>query len=283
MSLEKLTRSAAQVLVEDSLSEVVDLVAFSPRENYFEVHSNEGSVTFRRVAKTSSDESDEQFEVVEETGLNPLLNQDPTSFCSIEDQRNGGYLKRNENSYPYAFEHLAQIWDHKCAPDIFVSHTPAHNFESRGGHRGEHGSLDILQTRAPFIISGSGVGNQGLVEGHGRIVDVAPTILNLLGYSKMSFGGSSKDKKYLISQDGDSMDGFIESGGANHVVVFLLDGCNPNVLFEAIRKGLTPNLASLVLNGSAFKHGIFASMPSVTLANHTSLLTGSHPGHHGVL
>ncbi len=283
MASEKLTRSAAQVLIEDNLSNVVDLVAFSPRENFFEVHSNEGSVSFRRVLKSSSDEIKEHFEVVEETGLNPLLNQDPTSFCSIEDQRNAGYLKRSENSYPYAFEHLAQIWDHKCAPDIFVSHTPAHNFESRGGHRGEHGSLDILQTRAPFIISGSGVANLGVLEGHGRIVDVAPTILNLLGHSKMSSVATGKTEKYLISQDGDSLDGFIESGGASHVVVFLLDGCNPNVLFEAIRRGLTPNLAGLVLNGSAFKHGIFASMPSVTLANHTSLLTGTHPGHHGVL
>ena len=30
-------------------------------------------------------------------------------------------------------------------------------------------------------------------------------------------------------------------------------------------------------------HGAMASLPSVTLANHTTILTGAHPGHHGVL
>lgn len=30
-------------------------------------------------------------------------------------------------------------------------------------------------------------------------------------------------------------------------------------------------------------HGDMASLPSVTLANHTTILTGAHPGHHGVL
>jgi predicted AlkP superfamily pyrophosphatase or phosphodiesterase len=35
--------------------------------------------------------------------------------------------------------------------------------------------------------------------------------------------------------------------------------------------------------GTTFAHGAMASFPTATLANHTSILTGSHPGHHGVL
>ena len=35
--------------------------------------------------------------------------------------------------------------------------------------------------------------------------------------------------------------------------------------------------------GTTMGHGAMASFPTVTLANHTSILTGCHPGHHGVL
>jgi predicted AlkP superfamily pyrophosphatase or phosphodiesterase len=35
--------------------------------------------------------------------------------------------------------------------------------------------------------------------------------------------------------------------------------------------------------GTAFGHGAMSSLPTVTLANHTSILTGCYPGHHGIL
>jgi predicted AlkP superfamily pyrophosphatase or phosphodiesterase len=35
--------------------------------------------------------------------------------------------------------------------------------------------------------------------------------------------------------------------------------------------------------GTAFGHGAIAGLPTVTLANHTSILTGAYPGHHGIL
>ena len=34
---------------------------------------------------------------------------------------------------------------------------------------------------------------------------------------------------------------------------------------------------------TTYRHGAIASFPTVTLANHTAILTGRHPGHHGVL
>ena len=67
------------------------------------------------------------------------------------------------------------------------------------------------------------------------------------------------------------------------VVAILFDGCNPNRLYDMAASGEAPNVARLISMGTAFRHGAMASLPTVTLANHTSLLTGCHPGHHGVL
>ena len=68
-----------------------------------------------------------------------------------------------------------------------------------------------------------------------------------------------------------------------HVVGFLFDGTNPNVLYDMAARGEAPNVARLIEMGTAFGHGAMASLPTVTLANHTSIITGAHPGHHGIL
>jgi predicted AlkP superfamily pyrophosphatase or phosphodiesterase len=70
---------------------------------------------------------------------------------------------------------------------------------------------------------------------------------------------------------------------AQHVVGFLWDGCNANVVYDLVARGEAPNLARLLEAGVALGHGAMASLPSVTLANHTTILTGAHPGHHGIL
>ena len=41
--------------------------------------------------------------------------------------------------------------------------------------------------------------------------------------------------------------------------------------------------ARLIEMGVAFGHGAMSSLPTVPLANHTSIITGAHPGHHGIL
>ena len=68
-----------------------------------------------------------------------------------------------------------------------------------------------------------------------------------------------------------------------HVVGFLFDGTNANVLYDMAARGEAPNVARLIEMGVAFGHGAMASLPTVTLANHTSIITGAHPGHHGIL
>ena len=48
-------------------------------------------------------------------------------------------------------------------------------------------------------------------------------------------------------------------------------------------RGEAPNVARLIEMGAALEHGAMASLPTVTLANHTTIITGAHPGHHGIL
>ena len=91
------------------------------------------------------------------------------------------------------------------APDLCVVHSSAHNYEDRGGHRGEHGSLDVVQARAPFVLAGRGVRADGLVDRSCRLVDVAPTLAQLLGLPHRlgrGLNGLHRADAYLARQDG---------------------------------------------------------------------------------
>jgi predicted AlkP superfamily pyrophosphatase or phosphodiesterase len=111
----------------------------------------------------------------------------------------------------------------------------------------------------------------GSVDRHLRMVDVAPTLTALLGAPAPSAADGSADHS-LLSGD-----------VAESVVVFLLDGANPDALADAMAAGLTPNLAGLVERGVHYTGGVLASFPTATLANHTTALTGAHPGRSGIL
>jgi hypothetical protein len=279
-------QAALDVLVDPGLQSIVDMVLTSPARNVYEARSVDGSVRFRRRADTDG----WSFDVEAVEGRNPLADQDPTRFVPLEAERAGGHPDRRANSYPYAWEHVAQIFDHPCAPDLCVLHTAAHY---QGHHRGEHGSLGVVQARAPFVLAGAGVRRRGLIDGHCRLIDVAPTLLALLGIESgpgvrpgpAGSEGTVRAGAYLARQDGDAVIDLIDTDGPgpDHVVAVLLDGCNPNRLYDMAASGQAPHVARLLSLGTAFRHGAMASLPTVTLANHTSLLTGCHPGHHGVL
>jgi len=87
-----------------------------------------------------------------------------------------------------------------------------------------------------------------------------------------------------VHQDGVVLNELVsEPGGARYVVAMLLDGTNPNVLYDLAGRGEAPSIARLMDLGCTYRYGALASLPTVTLANHTGILTGSHPGHHGIL
>jgi len=272
---------AVEVLCSPRLAHLVELVAWSPAAEVYEARALDGHVRFRRLRS----ERGPSFTTTTLSGRDVLAEQDPARFAPLAAEIAHQQPLRTSNSYPYAYEHIAQVFDHPCAPDLVVVHTAAHRQQ---GHRGEHGSISVVQARAPFIASGAGVRRQGFVDRHCRLIDVAPTMLALLGVPTtrgIGPGGSERDGLFLARQDGEAQTDLLDPKGppAKRLVGILMDGANANVLYDAVAKGEAPAIASLIEAGTAFRHGAVASLPTVTLPNHTSILTGCHPGHHGVL
>lgn len=284
-TMDSRRQAALATLLAPGLEPIVDMVIGSPAPDVYEAHCIDGSVRFRRRPVDAGWE----FDIDHVEGRDPLADQDPTRHAPLDAELAARQPDRTANSYPFAWEHIAQVFDHASAPDLCVLHTAAHCQES---HRGEHGSLGVVQARAPFILAGAGVRRLGMVDRHCRVVDVAPTLLALLGVEpgvgeRPGSGGVSRPRRdaYLARQDGDVLTDLIDTaaGTPRHVIAVLFDGCNPNRLYDMVAAGDAPNVARLLDLGAAFRHGAMASLPTVTLANHTSLLTGCHPGHHGVL
>lgn len=263
---------ALEVLCSDPLAPAVEMVLRSPAPDHYQALTVDGRVAFTRHRRDGGPE----FSVTSTEGSDPLGAQGVDHLAPLSDELGAPQPDRTANSYPLAFERIAQLFDHDGAPDLFVLHTAAHRWE---GHLGEHGSLSVVQSRAPFIASGCGIRRQGLVARHCRLVDIAPTTLALLGLD------ADDDGRHLSCQDGSVIDDLTEPGGPvpEHVLTVLFDGANANVLYDAAASGEVPTLASLIAAGTAFAHGALASLPTVTLPNHTTLMTGAHPGHHGVL
>jgi phosphonoacetate hydrolase len=262
---------ALGVLLDATLDPIVDMVLLA-RDGGYEARAHDGWVRFRRT-------EGDGFETVATGGANPLADQSTDRFVGLEAERAHRYPTRRENAYPFGFAQVVQLFDHPAAPDLCVIHSAAHNWEDQGGHRGEHGSLDVVQARAPFIVAGKGVHADGLVPRAGRLVDVAPTIAELLGLTPRG------DGTYIAGQDGEARRDVLDPTGGRprRVVGFLWDGTNPNVLHAMAAAGEAPNVARLLEMGTAYAHGAMAGLPTVTLANHTSILTGRLPGHHGIL
>jgi phosphonoacetate hydrolase len=256
--------AALSVLLSDELAHVVDMVLCA-REGVIEAHARDGACGFTARG------------VAWERGRNPLGAQDPSAFAPLDAELASLRPSNAINHYPFAYDNAAHLFDDARAPDLAVVHTPAHNWEERGGHRGEHGSLDVVQSRAPLIVAGAGVRAGGRIEACARMVDVAPTIAWLLDVEPAA-GGS-----LMAMQDGRALDEAFQGDRPERVVAFLCDGTNPNVLYAMAEAGELPNVKRLMDMGTTYGWGLVASFPTVTLANHTTAVTGAHPGHHGVL
>ncbi len=262
--------AALEVLLDSALEPIVDMV-LTRRDGRYEALAPDGRVAFRRHA-------DGSFEELEVERRNPLGSQAVDRFSPLAEELAHPYPRRDQNAYPFAYEQTAQLFDAPAAPDLCVLHTAAHNWEDQGGHRGEHGSIGVVQARAPFVLAGTGVRPLGMVSRAARLVDVAPTVSALLGCAPRA------DGRYVGRQDGRVLEDLLDASGRPRLVVgFLFDGTNANVLYEMVERGEAPNVARLIGSGVAFEHGAMSSLPTVTLANHTSILTGAFPGHHGIL
>jgi phosphonoacetate hydrolase len=250
---------AVNVLCDPSLSHVMDLVAYDDG-NAIVVANASGSA---RLTAASA-------EVL--WGRNPVASQDPLAFTPLTVERADPSPPNDRNSYPWAYERLTSLFAALDAPDLAVVHTGAHHWPSQGGHLGEHGSLNVVQSRAPLILSGAGVTERGLLDLAARVVDIGPTLAWLGGASLSS----------LADMDGGALVDVLVPE-ARHVVGLLWDGCNSNSLYALAAAGELPNVARLLASGCAFRGGSIAEFPSVTLVNHTSALTGVGPGKHGIV
>ncbi|MGQ0830213.1 MAG: alkaline phosphatase family protein [Microthrixaceae bacterium] len=272
---------ALEVLLDPDLDAIVDAVMRQVGDDTYEVCAADGTARVRRMPEGAS----WHFEVDVLEGNNPFEDRSTDRFAGLHAELDQRHPHRRDNAYPFAYHQLAQLWDSPCAPDLAVLHSASHNWEDQGGHLGEHGSIGVVQARAPFIIGGAGVRALGRVDRSCRLIDVAPTVLALLGVAERDGVGENGLPRAarLARQDGEVIADLLDGREPEHVVGFLMDGTNPNVLHDAIDRREAPNLARIAAMGTTMGHGAMASFPTVTLANHTSILTGCHPGHHGVL
>ncbi len=262
--------AALDVLLDGSLEQIVDMVLLE-RDGHYEAHAADGMVSFRRDAAGG-------FERTAVEGRDPLADQSTDRFVPLDAERAHPHPTRDANAYPNAFAQVAQLFDAAAAPDLCVLHSASHNWEDQGGHLGEHGSLGIVQARAPMVVAGKGVRELGVIPRAAQLVDVAPTVAALLGCAP------NADGRYVTVQDGRALDEVLDpTERPRHVIGFLFDGTNANVLYDMAARGEAPNVKRLIDIGVAFGHGAMASLPTVTLANHTSIITGAYPGHHGIL
>ena len=106
------------------------------------------------------------YRVIDQVGENPIADQDPTRLSTkaeeLEAAANSGhsgteqskaFIEPEQLSYPLAYERIAQLFDSPNAPDIVIS-PKSYAF---GRQPGQHGALDVVQSRAPLVFSGPGV------------------------------------------------------------------------------------------------------------------------------
>ncbi len=262
-----------QALCDPGLAEIVDLVCWvqdDPGGRTAYAANSVGRVRFH---------TDGPAEVLE--GANPIGSEDPLAFLPYaQEMADPSPSRSTANAYPLAATRLLSFFANPDrSPDLAIVHTPRHYFPDEGGHVGEHGSLDVIQSRAPFILSGAGVRRSGYVDQYARLVDVGPTLAHLVGV-----GDDELRDNDGLPLDGRPQTDFLdEDARRTHVIGILWDGGHCGDLLHLAEAGELPGVARLIARGVAFRGGAVAEFPSITLTNHTAILTGVGPGRHGVM
>ncbi len=302
-------RAIAALLSDPARGSQTDLVITYRRsadgDEAYEVWSARGMVRFQRFVSDGG----YGYRVIEQIGENPIEDQDPTALATLAEELEAGaksgysgtdpaqaFVEPEHLSYPLAYERIAQLFDSPNAPDIAVS-PKSYAF---GRQPGQHGSLDVVQSRAPLVLSGPGV-KPGVTDAVCAQVDVAPTLSLLLGLplidGKDGSGRTSSERGvppdvYLKRQDGRvlgealDLDGSGElRGRPERVYLFLLDGLSNAELLERLEKDREsiPHLAGLVERGLFFRYGTIVAFPSITWPSHNTLGTGAWCGHHDIV
>ncbi len=247
------------------------------------------------------------FETVELSGELPFGCTDPAGFNTYESALAAGanpmatnyeelgyspddprvvFIPTQDHCYPFPFLRIAQLYDAPNAPDFHYSPMPW-----GVGSGGSHGALDVIQSRTPLVIAGSGLRQGFDTEATPMGVDIAPTVLHLLGASPepgLKHGRGFSDT-YLKWQDGEALDQLWEEGSCvtpfQYAFIFLFDGLNANELtwlFESQDTAL-PAFTDILQEALIFRNGATAGFPSVSVPGHLSVGTGLLNGHHNFI
>ena len=249
------------------------------------------------------------YSVVEQAGENPIADQDPTRLSTKAEEleaaaasghsgtdQSKAFIEPEQVSYPLAYERIAQLFDSPNAPDIVIS-PKSYAF---GRQPGQHGALDVVQSRAPLVLSGPGV-STGETDAICSHVDVTPTLAKLLGLpliDGMDSSGRTPSERgvepdvYLKRQDGRVLEEVLENEPANQqtskperAYILLLDGLSNTELKERLDhdREAIPNVARIIERGVMFRYGVFATFPTITWPSHNALGTGAWCGHHDIV
>ena len=299
-------RAILALLTDPEVRDQVDLVitwrgAAGDPAGAYEVWSRRGLVRFRRVLRA---DGVLDYEIVEVIGENPVADQDPARLRSIAEERAAAeasgfaaddparrFIRAEHQSYPFAYERIAQLFDSPNAPDLAISPCDW----TQGIQHGTHGALHVRQARAPLWFAGPRV-RQGRHEIAAREVDLAPTALAALGCPCIdgedatgrtsSERGASPDV-LLLRQDGRVLREILDEvrAPAERLYIFLLDGLSHTELESRLARdpAALPNLRRLRDRAAVLANGQIVNFPSITWPSHTTLGTGVWCGHHDVV
>ncbi|MGE0597929.1 MAG: alkaline phosphatase family protein [Dehalococcoidia bacterium] len=240
-----------------------------------------------------------EYEVVEVVGENPIANQDFRALATLSDELAAGsgevetnFVEPEKLTYPYAYERISQLFDSPNAPDLVVNPKSY----CYGRQPGQHGALDVIQSRSPLVFSGPGVKRGEYIEVASRQIDIAPTIAKLMGFPLIdgmdSTGRTSSERVsapdvYLKRQDGAVLEKVLDSstGKPERVYIILLDGQSHTDLRHRLETepDAIPNLRRLIDRGVMLQHGSITNFPSITWPSHNAIGSGAWCGHHDIV
>ena len=217
-------------------------------------------------------------------GVDPVASEDPMAFLPYEAElAAAGPRVSTDNAYPYAAQRILSLFgDADRSPDVAVVHTPRHWFVDEGGHAGRArlagrhpvaGAAGACRARE-WRSSASSTTTPGSstwprpspsCRGCRRRTCATRTVPS----------STAAPSRHTSSRS--------PTGQRRRVVGILWDGAHCGDLLHLAEAGELPGVARLIEHGLALRGGAVAEFPSVTLTNHTSILTGVGPGRHGVL
>lgn len=293
-------RALLALLDDPEVRDQVDLV-LTCRGDTYEVWSRRGLLRFQRWRSNGR----QTFRIVERLGENPLERTNPDAVASLEEEcraaeRSGyptpdpnfAFIEPSELSYPFALERIAQLFDSPYTGDLVIS-PKCYAF---GLQLGQHGALDVLQSRAPLAFVGPGVlpGHYGVPARH---VDIAPTICHIMGFPLIDGRDWSglrasergvKPDVYLERQDGRVLQEILDPSASRkpeRVYLVVFDGLSHSELVHlwASRDPAVRNLRRLLDSSAWFSFGSVVNFPSITWPSHSTILTGAWCGHHDIV